>query len=354
MSAAKDIVITGLGIEAPGVPDVESLLTLQSPLTQGEFDPAPKLGRRGLRYKDRATKLALCAVRDALARSGLATQECGQLEATGVIVSSNLGNVDSVCESVQTLRSTSVEALSPMSLPNLSSNNIASSIAIRFGCRQVNLTVCNGATSGLEALYLATTVIKAGRASRMLVVGVEPRNEVVHRLMTTSQQKDSAAPVSDLRLGDGAACVVLETASDATRRNAPLYGVITGYGYAPPGREPETSIFQALGSVSVHPHLWLTPNHYRAKASATVDKLLHTWEDTRPEILDLGATLGEMYGAAGVFQCVAACLWLQRRAIADQAPNAVVLATVGGAWRDGVASLCIGNWTSGRDKTSAQ
>ncbi len=340
MSTTENVAITGLGIKVPGISKTEELLTLQCPPRPEEFDPRQELGRRGLRYKDRATKLALCAVQNALAHAGMSTQN-GSQATTGVVVSSNLGNIDSVCQAVQTLRRTSVTDLSPMSLPNLSSNNIASAIAIRFDCRGANLTMCNGATSGIEALYLAANVIRAQRARRMLVVGVEPRNEIVHRLMTASQQTDDTTSRPDVHLGDGAACVVLENVSDAKLRQANVYGLISGYAYAPPGRDPEASILQALESVPAHPHLWLVPGHYRLKERAFVDRLLCAWDDTRPDVLELCSVLGEMYGALGVFQCVAACLWLKRYASVNRVPNIVALATLGGLWSDGVASLCI-------------
>jgi len=61
MSGAA-VIITGLGLEIPGIQDTANLLdALKAPVEASEFIPADKLGRQGLRYKDRATKLALCA-----------------------------------------------------------------------------------------------------------------------------------------------------------------------------------------------------------------------------------------------------------------------------------------------------
>jgi 3-oxoacyl-[acyl-carrier-protein] synthase II len=329
MSAGEQAVITGIGIEVPGMREIESLLSPQTVLESEEFNPVPKLKRKGLLYKDRATKLALCAVHEALACAGLSLQEPEQLAATGVIVSSNLGNLDTVCRLAQTIREGSVEDLSPLELPNASSNVIASTIAIRFGCRAINLMLCNGATSGIDALYTANNLIRAGRARRVLVVGVEPRNEVVEQLMAASQAHAEGS--SELRLGDGAACVVLESAAAAAERGARVYGTLAHYCFTAAG----ASLERVIPRSGTGAQLWLTPNQ-----RSVVDRLLPVWEESPPEQLDLSRSLGELYGALGVFQCVAACLWLEQAGTANgQIASAV--ATAGGAWGDGIASIVI-------------
>src|SRR5262245_27161412 len=93
MSGAA-VIITGLGLEIPGIQDTANLLdALKAPVEASEFIPADKLGRQGLRYKDRATKLALCAAQTALTNAGLPTSAATQItpETFGVVVSSNLG-----------------------------------------------------------------------------------------------------------------------------------------------------------------------------------------------------------------------------------------------------------------------
>lgn len=341
MSATGDVVITGIGIEVPGLPAIEDLLSQHVFLAPAEFDPVAKLGRKGLLYKDQATKLALCAVQEALTCAGLSFQNPEQSSTTGVVVSSNLGNVDTVCRLVETIHKGSVEDLSPLELPNASSNVIASTIAIRFGCRGVNLMLCNGATSGIDALYTAANLIRAGRVHRMLVVGVEPHNEFVQRLIVASQESDPAAPV-DMQMGSGAACVVLEAANEASARGARIYGAISGYSYVPPGTSPEGACRQFLAGAAVNPQLLLTPNQQWPAARTIVERLLPSWEDRPPELLDLCTALDDLYGALGVFQCVAACLWLQRQAAANRSSS--VLAISGASWKDGVASLVISSF----------
>ncbi|MGJ3561546.1 beta-ketoacyl synthase N-terminal-like domain-containing protein [Streptomyces sp. INA 01156] len=165
------------------------------------------MGRKGLRYKDRATQLGYCLTAAALADAGLLGED-GTVSGgdVGVVVSSNYGNLDTVVRALDTLREGTVSATSPMDLPNASSNVIASSAAIRYGLRGPNLMVCNGATSGLDAVHWATTMITAGRVDRVLVIGVEPDNDVVQRLLGGGHAVD------------GGAAVVLENAEAARAR----------------------------------------------------------------------------------------------------------------------------------------
>jgi 3-oxoacyl-[acyl-carrier-protein] synthase II len=334
MSAS--VIITGLGLELPGLADPAALLQPGAAGGPGEFVPERALGAKGLRFKDRATQLALCAARSALEDAGLPTTAATQLdaEALGIVASSNLGNVDTVCRAVETIRSSSVNHTSPLDLPNASSNIVASTLAIRFGCRSVNLMVCSGATSGTDALYLAANVIRARRARRMVVVGVEPRNAVVERLMRESARGWLGESAGELRLAEGAAAIVLESRDAARERGARIEGSLSGYGAAP-GMELEPGLAAALNGAAPPVALWLTPNRaYRPTADA-VRRAWRRWTDRPPARVDVSAPLGELYGALGIVQCVAACVWFRNH------DGDTALATSGASWNDGSASLLI-------------
>jgi 3-oxoacyl-[acyl-carrier-protein] synthase II len=329
------VVITGLGLEFPGIADAAALLDARSaPVEPTEFNPADKLGRKGLRYKDRATKLALCAAQTALLDAGLpAAAEQVSPESFGTVVSSNLGNVDTVCRVLDTVRAEGADSTSPLDIPNLSSNVIASSLAIRFGLKAINLMVCNGATSGTDALHLAANAIRAGRARRVLVAAVEPANPTVTRLMEESDESCHESH-GGLRLGDGAGALVLESGEAAAERGARGYAVLGGYGYDGTG-DAARSLREALKGIDSLPGLWLVPNCAQFPAAAAVGRGLEVWGERPPERVDLSAALGETYGALGVFQCIAACLWL--RAL----PGRLAAATTGSCWGDGCSSVVL-------------
>lgn len=202
-----DIVVTGVGTalaEAPGA----------------RFDPKTVLGPKGLRYKDRASQLGMSAALVALEGAGqsIPRAEDGTVRNsplstdTGVVVSSNRGNLDTVCRAAAAVRDETADGTAPMDLPNASPNVVASSIAIRFGLQGPNVMLCSGEGSGLEAVRMGAVLIGSGRASRVVVVGVEPANETVAALLSIED------------CFDGAAALVLEHRSTARRPLAELAG----------------------------------------------------------------------------------------------------------------------------------
>ncbi|MFD7257538.1 beta-ketoacyl synthase N-terminal-like domain-containing protein [Streptomyces sp. NPDC059874] len=215
------VVVTGAAVLLPGADSVRALA--DGPAAGGApVEPAAHVGKKGLRYKDRATQLGYALTAAALRDAGLlgADEKEGinvPAASVGVVASSNFGNLDTVARALETIRAETVTATSPMDLPNASSNVIASSAAIRYGLRGPNLMVCNGETSGLDAVHWAATIVAAGRAERVLVLGVEPDNEVVRRLLDGG------------RAVDGGAALVVESRAAAAERSATVRAVLGPY-----------------------------------------------------------------------------------------------------------------------------
>ncbi|MEU5182208.1 beta-ketoacyl synthase N-terminal-like domain-containing protein [Streptomyces longwoodensis] len=266
------------------------------------------LGRKGLLYKEPATRLALCAVHRALGLPpGRPAEPVGQGPQTAVVVSSNYGNVHTVREVVATVRAGSRKDVSPLQAPNASSNVIASTIAIRYGLSGPNLMVCSGAVSGLQALRLAALLIRAGRAERAVVVGVEPDDATVRQLALLRPTSNGRHPQPRA----AAACVVLE-AADPARADQVLLGAVSHHGELPAAVKDEGTAAQ-LRLISPGP-----------AAGAPGEA---------PQALDLSAAVGETYGALGVLQAAAATAWLG----AHPGPGAVRAALVSGDAEDGWA-----------------
>src|SRR5262249_54947543 len=221
----------GIGVEVPGLDDIRGCFDAPGARVAARFDPTAKLGAKRLAFKDRATRLALCAAQAALADADLpvtAARARGG-DAAGVAVSSNLGNLEPVCRVASEIHRRGVDGTSVLDLPNASSNVIASTIAIRFGCRAINLMICSGATSGLEAIRLAALAIGAGRAARMVVVGVEPANEFTDRMMRDSARAWLGDDTTVPRCGDAAGAIVLEAPASAADRGARVRALVGRY-----------------------------------------------------------------------------------------------------------------------------
>ncbi|WP_331752324.1 beta-ketoacyl synthase N-terminal-like domain-containing protein [Streptomyces chartreusis] len=308
----REVVVTGIGLALPGVATYGDLL---GPLPgDGGFDPATALSGRELRHKDRASRLALRASEFALHNAGLTDADAdatftGAADATAVVVSTNLGNADSLCAATDTISREGVRGLSPLGLPQTSSNVIAGWVAIRYGLRGPNLTVCNGVTSGLDALAWARNLIVAGRAEAAVVVGVEPANDVTTKLLGEQST-------------DAAVAVVLEPADAAARRGARPRARITGY-----ARSLDLAAALTCAGVTEDESVgrWLGD-----EADAEAGQLL-----TATRRIDLEAQLGPLSGALGVLQCAAATAHFEGGATGN------VLAAAGGPRHDAAAALLL-------------
>lgn len=252
--------------------------------------PTDIVGTRRMRYKDRATLLAFCAADAALRDAGLVDHDGLRVpaESVAVVTSSNYGNVDTVCRALDTIMLKTTAAGSPMDLPNASSNVVSSSVAIRHTLRGPNLMLCNGATSGLDAVHWAMNLIRGGRASRALVIGVEPDNEAVRELT-------GAGTV------DGAAAMVLESAAAAAERGATAQAVLGEYVR---GGGLTACLERLESAAGERPALWQLPDPAAAPLPEEVLRGV-----TRH---DLGALFGTGSGALGVLQCAAAVGWFAR------------------------------------------
>ncbi|WEH37859.1 beta-ketoacyl synthase N-terminal-like domain-containing protein (plasmid) [Streptomyces sp. AM 4-1-1] len=309
----REVVVTGVGLALPGVATPGDLLGLLP--GEGGFDPVTGLVGRELRHKDRASRLALRAAEFALHDAALADADglfTGAAGGTAVVVSTNFGNADSVCGAVDTIAAEGVTGLSPLGLPQTSSNVIAGWVAIRYRLGGPNLTVSNGATSGLDAVAWARNLIVAGRAEAAIVVGVEPGNHVVTKILGEQST-------------DAAVAVVLEPADAAASRGARPRATITGYARTRNLTEALVSTGEpAEGPVG----LWLTDG--AEPAGTTAGRLL-----AAARRIDLESQLGPLSGALGVLQCAAAAAHLASGASGN------ALATAGGPRHDATAALLL-------------
>ncbi|WP_433598118.1 beta-ketoacyl synthase N-terminal-like domain-containing protein [Nocardia sp. CA-135953] len=268
---ALPVGITGVGVASDRHDTVDQLLLPDAPRRADAADRLRRELGRGFRYKDQATKLGVLA-----AIRALSTAAHDQQPDTGIVVSSNFGNLQTVCDAARLIRTEGVAATSPMDLPNASSNVIASTIAIHLGLRGPNLTVCNGAPAGLDALRWAMLLIRARRARRVVVVGVESATEAAAALQ-------SCAPSE---LFEGAAAVVVEP---LVRETAAV--VVRHCGR---GTDEKDAVTKALA----------------AAADPPVDLWLGTQIGSAGTVLDVETYLGRASGALGVLQCAVAAQWL--------------------------------------------
>jgi hypothetical protein len=169
--------------------------------------PAELLGRKGLLYKEPATVAALCAVHTALGLPAGQRHHGPVDPRTAVVVSCNLGNVATVADAARAIATEGAGAVSVLAAPNASPNVAASTVAMWFGFGGPNLQVTAGESDA--AVRLARTLLAADRADRVVLVGVEPADEVATSLYGPG-------------LHAAAACVVLRAGENAQPGESPV------------------------------------------------------------------------------------------------------------------------------------
>lgn len=308
------VAITGCGWELPRFAAQPSLdATLNGPpLPEPLFTPEVALGKKGLRYKEKATLLALCAAKAALRQAGLLDEQMTPLhdQAFGVVVASNTGNLDTVCRVADVIRQEHVNATSAMDLPNASSNVVASTLAIRFGLKAMNLMVCSGASASLDAVILAANAIRNGRAERMLVVSTET-DGLALRSLVAGRRLD--ALVGDSPVLEGAAAIVLESTASVAARGAHVRSSLVDHLIGQAGPQGQTALYRLLDE---HP----TKRKY-VPSRACIEPRASRHE----QFIDLGGLMEEAYGSAALLQLIHATEHVD-------ASGAVVVG--GGTWLD--------------------
>ncbi|MFG2120872.1 beta-ketoacyl-[acyl-carrier-protein] synthase family protein [Streptomyces sp. NPDC048710] len=293
--AEKRVVITGIGVRAPGGIGTAAFWDL---LTAGRtatrrislFDPSPFRSRiageidldplgEGLTPQqastyDRATQLAVLCAREALADSGLVPAEL-RPERVGVSIGTAVGCTTSLDREYKRVsdagsrwlvdHTAAVEQLFDYFVPT----SVCREVAWEAGAEGPVTVVSTGCTSGLDAVGHATELIRDGRADVVVCGATDaPISPITvacfDAIKATSANNDDPAHASrpfdrnrdGFVLGEGAAVFVLEELSAARRRGAHAYAEIRGFatrsnayhmtGLRPDGREMAEAITAAL------------------------------------------------------------------------------------------------------------
>jgi hypothetical protein len=296
---AAPIAITSVGLHVPGV-SFEALL--------GEYAPAPAcapeqaselLGAKGLLNKEPATRLALCAVHRALDWPARAPRLKGAPDPTvAVVACSNFGNLATVQAIARTLHTGGLADVSALDAPNASSNVMASTVAMWFRFGGPNLMICSGASAGLDGIFLACALLRAGRAQRVVVVGAEPGDDVARRFHAA---RAGRRPGDELRAG--AAAVLLERAQDT---------------HAVRLADQQRHAADAPPRLPAHLPMLIGPVQFAACAERSFDP---------------ARVYGDTYGAQGVLQVALAAALMRAAGPARPARIALVCGDAADGWR---------------------
>ena len=286
------------------------------------------LGKRGLQYWRNGTKFLLGASVLAMQEAGLTSEDIDSDE-LGITIGSNLVGFQSMVDYDYTAITEGPHYTSPMEAPNTLANAPASHLAIRLKARALNTTIASGQCAGLDALGYAARMLRDGRARQVVAGGVEELSPATLWVYLNAQAvsggslKDAGLPFGKTSTGwlpsEGAAVLILEQQKDAQTRGARPLAELAGWSSAfasshiPEKRAAvlQRTARQALDAAGVAPGQidvivsgasGLQAQDY-IEALALRDLLA---ENTRASVAAVKGTLGESYGASGLFQALAA------------------------------------------------
>jgi 3-oxoacyl-[acyl-carrier-protein] synthase II len=272
MISDRRVVVTGMGIASPlglGVPHVWSqLIEGKSGIRPIQsFDvtdlvakiagqvPAGTRAEGGLsltewisvkdqRKMDRFIHLALVAATEAVEDSGWMPEGEDDREATGVMIGSGIGGLQTIYEASVQVHEGKVKRLSPFFIPSALVNLASGHLSIKYGFKGPNHSAVTACATGVHAIGDAARLIMWGDADVMVAGGAEAAvcplgigGFAAARALST-EFNDRPAQASrpwdrdrdGFVMGEGAGVVVLEELEHARARGAKIYGEVVGYG----------------------------------------------------------------------------------------------------------------------------
>ncbi len=358
------VVITGVGVVAPngigkeafwqallnGLSGVRPIRRYDTHLLGcrigGEiigFDPLRYFEANDLKKMDLGNLYALAAAQMALEDSGLDLKS-ENLERFGSTIGNAIGGVDYVDHEIDVTRKKGGRWVSPYTAIAFFACGTNGLISIRFKFKGVILTLCNGNTSGTDALGIAYRTVQSGRADVMLAGGTEAPLIPLFLgslakdgfLSTRNADPESAHRPFDLGadgmvLGEGAALLVVESLEHAKARGAEIYAEIIGYAGGNSAFDALRPDLNGTGLVSTMRRA-MREGHVEVEDVHVIQGLglsLRDYDDmearcisetfdrsrTSPWVTAVSSHVGNSLGALGGFQAASSVLSLQRQKV---------------------------------------
>jgi 3-oxoacyl-[acyl-carrier-protein] synthase II len=350
MTAARDVVVTGLGATTPLGGDAPSTWaaalagesgarTLDNdwaekyelPVTFAatiKVAPSEVLSRPETKRMDPSTQYAMIAAREAWADAGSPEVDGERL---GAVVSSGIGGIWTTLDGWDTLKERGARRMLPMTVPMLMPNSPAAYVSIELGAQAGAHALVSACASGAEAIGYALEMIRTGRADVVVAGGTEA---TIHPMpiaafaasRTLSLRNDDPQRASrpydvdrdGFVIGEGAAVLVLESAEHAAARGARVYAKIAGVGLSsdayhitspdPDGKGQVAAMRRALedaevtGADVVHVNAHATSTRV---GDLTETKSIRTLLGAEADHVQLSATksmTGHLLGGAGALE----------------------------------------------------
>jgi 3-oxoacyl-[acyl-carrier-protein] synthase II len=296
---------------------------------------APDRGEtaRDWRRLSRSDQIAMIASREAIDDAGLLDARIAP-DRVGVLLGSGTADLMRNEEWFAAMRQRGMRRADPSKIFNHFPCTPGDIVASRFGFEGLKASVLSACSSGTVALGYAADAIRWGQIDAALAGASDVLCRLTFsgfnalRLVDIEPCRPFCRTRKGMNLGEGAAMLVLEELSTATKRGAHIYGEILGYGvrceaYHPTSPEPEGRavadlILDALraartaaGDVDhVNAHGTATPQNDQAEARGM--RMVFGDRTANIPVTSIKSAVGHCLAAAGAIEAATLALSLDR------------------------------------------
>jgi 3-oxoacyl-[acyl-carrier-protein] synthase II len=210
----------------------------------GELDVNEWVPVKDQKKMDRFIHLALVAATEAVEDSGWVANTEDDRCATGVMIGSGIGGLETIYHASVQVHEGKAKRLSPFFIPSALGNLASGHVSIKYGFKGPNHSVVTACATGVHAIGDASRLIALGDADVMVAGGAEATvcalgiaGFCASRALSTGfndRPQAASRPWDKDRdgfvMGEGSGCLVLEEYEHARRRGARIYSEISGYG----------------------------------------------------------------------------------------------------------------------------
>ena len=260
---SERVVVTGIGIISPLGLDVQSTWqalvagksgvdrithfdpegfdTMIAAEVKG-FDAGNYMDRKEVRRMERFVQFAVAAAREAVGQAQL-TIDSSNAEDIGVVIGAGFGGLGTLLGQHQVLLEKGPDRVSPFLVTMMIADMAPGQVSILLGAKGPNFCITSSCASGSDAIGESLEIIRRGDAQAMIAGGTEAQIipltvaafNSARAISTRNHEPHKASRPFDAErdgfvIGEGAAILVLESLSFATRRGAPILAEIVSYG----------------------------------------------------------------------------------------------------------------------------
>lgn len=293
-----------------------------------DFKPENHLPRKLISQTDAFTQYAYAAAEEAFGGQPLPAEP----ERMGIVMGTAMAGVATTAATQEILTNAVHKNVGPRFVPRILGNIAAAQIAIAHDIRGPSLTVSTACASGSDAIAAGASLLRAGEADAVLVVGAECiLCPLVIYSMANSQalSRNNVDPLHASRpfdkqrngfvIGEGGGALLLETESHAKARGSVIHAELAGWANNndayhvtdpdPAGKMAAACMRQALQKAGLRPEAIHYINAHgtgtQAGDAAEAAAIQEVFGKARPKISSTKGATGHMMGAGGITEAIA-------------------------------------------------